>query len=141
MTTCNFSCDPGYSFVGSMERTCQANNSWSGSNTSCDIMLCEVLQSPSNGFVVLPCNREFQSVCSVTCEGGYYTEGPYTQRCEVSENGIVEWSTAPMCRGMQLYNKKLFLCGFVKISLFDTAVRNISRVCTKPDLLYSPSYA
>ena len=100
MTTCGFSCDPGYSLVGSMERTCQPNNSWTGSNTSCDIMLCEVLQSPSNGFVVLPCNREFQSVCTVACEDGYYTEGPYTQSCEVGNNGVVEWSTAPLCRGM-----------------------------------------
>ena len=65
-------------------------------------MLCEVLQSPSNGFVVLPCNREFQSMCTVTCEDGYYTEGPYTQSCKVGNNGIVEWSTAPVCRGMYL---------------------------------------
>ena len=99
MTTCSFSCDPGYSLVGSMERTCQPNNSWSGSNTSCDILLCEELQSPSNGFLVLPCNREFQSVCNVTCEDGYYTEGPYTQGCEVSDNGIVNWSVAPVCTG------------------------------------------
>ena len=82
-----------------MERTCQLNNSWSGSSTSCDIMLCEELQSPSNGFVVLPCNREFQSGCNVRCEDGYYTEGPYTQSCEVSDSGIVQWSTAPVCRG------------------------------------------
>ena len=102
MTTCNFSCDPGYSLVGSMERMCQPNNSWTGSNTSCDIMLCEVLQSASNGYVVLPCNREFQSVCTVTCVDGYYTDGPYTRSCEVSNNGIVEWSTAPVCRGMYI---------------------------------------
>ena len=102
MTTCGFSCDPGYSLVGSMERRCQPNNSWTGSNTSCDIMLCEVLQSPSNGFVVLPCNREFQSMCTVTCVNGYYTEGPYTQSCKVDDNGVVEWSTAPLCRGMCL---------------------------------------
>ena len=102
MTTCNFSCDPGYSLIGSMERRCQPNNSWSGSNTSCDIMLCEVLQSPSNGFIVLPCNREFQSVCTVTCGDGYYIEGPYSQSCEVSDSGIVEWSIAPVCRGMHV---------------------------------------
>ena len=99
MSTCGFSCDLGYSLVGSMERRCQPNNSWTGSNTSCDIMLCEVLQSPSNGFVVLPCNREFQSVCTVTCVNGYYLEGPNTQSCVVGDNGIVKWSTAPLCRG------------------------------------------
>ena len=99
MTTCNFSCNPGYSLVGSMERTCQPNNSWSGLNTSCDIMLCEELQSPSNGFVVLPCNREFLSECDVVCEDGFFIEGPYTQHCEVGDNGIVQWSKAPICRG------------------------------------------
>ena len=82
-----------------MERTCQLNNSWSGSSTSCNIMLCEELQSPSNGFVVLPCNREFQSICNLTCKDGYYIKGPNTQRCEVNDDGIVQWSVAPACRG------------------------------------------
>ena len=100
--TCNFTCDPGYSLLGSMERTCQPNNSWSGSNTSCDIMICKELQSPNDGFVVLPCNREFQSVCNVTCEDGYYTEDPYTQSCELSDDGVVQWSTAPVCRSMYI---------------------------------------
>ena len=102
-----------------MERTCQPNNSWTGSNTSCDIMLCEVLHPPSNGFVVLPCSREFQSVCSVTCEDGYYTEGPFTQSCQVGNNGMMEWSTAPVCRGTWLgcnrkFNKtyRSFVTGF-----------------------------
>ena len=99
-TTCNFLCDPGYSLVGSMERTCQPNNSWNGSNTSCDIMLCEELQSPNNGFVVLPCNREFQSGCNLTCEDGYYSDGPCTQSCEVNDDGIVQWSMAPVCKGI-----------------------------------------
>lgn len=102
MTTCNFSCDPGFALVGSMERICQPNNTWTGSNASCDIMLCEELQSVRNGFVVSPCNREFQSVCSVTCGDGYYTEGPYSQTCGVSDNGAVQWSSAPVCRGMYM---------------------------------------
>ena len=98
-----------------MVRTCQLNNSWSGSSTSCDIMLCEELQPPSNGFLVLPCSREFQSVCNLTCEEGYYREGPNTQSCEVSDSGIVQWSTAPVCRGMYIqcifnFNNFLLYC-------------------------------
>ena len=105
MTTCIFSCDPGYSLVGSTERTCQPNNSWTGSDTSCDIMLCDELESSDNGFVMLPCPMEYQSVCTVGCNDGYYIDGPnpYTQTCDIGgNNGAVEWTSAPVCRSKQL---------------------------------------
>jgi len=105
MTTCIFSCDPGYSLVGSTERTCQPNNSWTGLDTSCDIMMCNELEPSDNGFVILPCPMEYQSVCTVGCNDGYYIDGPnpYTQTCTIGgSNGTVEWTSAPVCRGKQL---------------------------------------
>ena len=103
MITCNFSCDPGYLLVGPMQRTCQSNNSWTGINTSCNIMLCNELESSTNGFVMLPCPRKYRSACTAGCNDGYYVDGPdpfVIQTCDVSGGGTVQWTSGPLCRGM-----------------------------------------
>jgi len=68
-------------------------------------MLCDELESSDNGFVMLPCPMEYQSVCTVGCNDGYYIDGPnpYTQTCDIGgNNGAVEWTSAPVCRSKQL---------------------------------------
>ena len=99
-TTCTFECDIGYGLVGSVNRTCLPNNTWSGETTNCNILLCEDLQNPENGFVNLPCGREYGTICTIECLTGYFTtqEVP-VQTCNVTEAGEVEWTTAPVCEG------------------------------------------
>ena len=99
-TTCIFVCDVGYMLVGSVSRTCLPNNTWSGETTRCDILLCEELQNPDNGVLILPCSQEYGTICNIQCVTGYFTtvEVPI-QICNVTETGEVEWTPAPTCQG------------------------------------------
>ena len=99
-TTCMFECDVGHVLVGSVNRTCLPNNTWSGEATNCDILLCEELENPENGSIILPCHREYGTVCRIECLSRFYTtvEEP-VQMCNVSESGEVYWTPAPLCQG------------------------------------------
>ena len=113
-TTCTFECDLGYGLVGSVNRTCLPNNTWSGETTNCNILLCEELQNPENGIVILPCSQEYGTICTIECLPGYFTtEEVPVQLCNVTEAGEVEWTTAPVCEGkfthVNMYIYK-FLC-------------------------------
>ena len=103
-TTCMFECDLGYGLVGAPSRTCLPNNTWSGISTNCDILRCEELQNPENGIVILPCGREYGTICNIECLTGYFTtvEVP-VQICNVTKTGEVEWSPAPICQGKISY--------------------------------------
>ena len=105
-TTCIFVCHLGYNLVGPVSRTCLPNNTWSGETTRCDILLCEELQNPDNGVVILPCGREYGTICNIQCVSGYFTavEVP-VQICNVTETDEVEWTPPPTCQGKPLiYN-------------------------------------
>ena len=107
-TTCIFVCHLGYRLVGSVSRTCLPNNTWSGETTKCDILLCEELQNPDNGVIILPCGREYGTICSIQCVSGYFTavEMP-VQICNVTETGEVEWTPTPTCEGKLLIHNIL----------------------------------
>ena len=107
-TICVFECDLGYGLVGSVNRTCLPNNTWSGERTYCNILLCEELQNPENGSVILPCAQEYGTVCSIECLTGFYTtvEVP-VQVCNVTETGEVEWTSAPECIGTIIHAYKV----------------------------------
>ena len=109
-TTCTFGCDIGYGLVGPVNRTCLPNNTWSGETTRCDILLCEVLQNPDNGIVLLPCDQEYGTICNIQCVTGYFTtvEVP-VQICNVTETGEVEWTPAPICEGMSKSTACIFI--------------------------------
>ena len=102
-TTCEFECDLGYGLFGPTSRTCLPNNTWSGDPTYCEILLCEALQNPENGSVVLPCGREYGTICNIECSTGFYTtaEAP-VQICNVTGKDKVEWTPAPACQGTTL---------------------------------------
>ena len=109
-TTCMFECDVGYGLVGSVNRTCLPNNTWSGETTNCNILFCEELQNPEHGSIILPCRREYGTICRIKCLAGFYTtvEVP-VQICNVSDAGEIVWTPAPVCQG-ELY---LFVHNFL----------------------------
>ena len=112
-TTCTFQCDLGYSLVGSVNRTCLPNNTWSGETTNCNILLCEELQNPENGVIILPCSREYGTICTIECLPGYFTtEEMPVQLCDVTEMGQVEWTLAPSCQGKIMYSYRQFKLGY-----------------------------
>ena len=54
--TCSFTCNTGYELTGSDTRTCQSDESWSGSDATCERGVCvysyQLLRSASYGFII-----------------------------------------------------------------------------------------
>ena len=99
-TTCMFECDLGYGLAGSINRTCLPNNAWSGETTYCNILLCEELENPENGSILLPCGQEYGTICNIECSPGFHTTVKVpVQRCTVIGIGEAEWTPAPACPG------------------------------------------
>ena len=99
---CNFTCDPGYELLGSDERFCQPNNTWTGQLTICNILHCPELQGNDDTFIVYPCDTAFNSTCRLQCTPGYYYPDPSSNMitCEVGrEHETVLWTMRPMCEG------------------------------------------
>ena len=103
--TCTFTCIPGYELVGSSERTCEPDHTWSGEDASCEILECPELIAPTNALVTRPCNNQFMSTCVVICAEGYHVTNEsgiqWMQSCVVNnENGSsVYWTEAKSCIG------------------------------------------
>ena len=72
----------------------------------CLPMKCPQLNAPFNGFVVSPCNEEFQSNCTIICDKGYHVtnttnEHHWIQSCVLnSVNQGVEWAASQSCTGI-----------------------------------------
>ena len=101
--SCSFSCNPGYSLLGSETRDCLANNSFSGVASSCVAKHCIPLADSTNSFVDIqsPCGTVLSSACEIKCLEGYYMTGnaPFHQTCVANQtSGDVYWTDPPTCR-------------------------------------------
>ena len=99
---CTFTCDAGFKLAGSAQRLCLPSVEWSGSLTSCEPLLCEPLEPPENGVILVPCNSEYTSSCTIQCKIGFNITGkePFLQTCIFNpDTRMVEWTVAPMCIG------------------------------------------
>ena len=86
--TCSFTCNTGYELTGIYsERTCQSNDSWSGSPVSCIIMECPSSSPPMNSLLAESCNSTYQSMCELQCEEGFNGTGDPSYVCDVLSNG------------------------------------------------------
>ena len=88
--------------VGPENRLCLQSNRWSGNPTFCQPLLCEILEPPENGVVLVPCHQEYGSICTVECLRGYKIDGPtpFRQTCILnSTTGEVEWTEPTVCIG------------------------------------------
>ena len=73
---------------------CQADHTWSGSQPSCQIIMCGPLQSPAKGSVSCTNGDVFGSECSFTCKNGYNMHGSSNRLCSV----IGSWTgSQPVC--------------------------------------------
>ena len=69
--SCSFTCDPGYNFTAEfIIGSCLANGSWSVVPT-CVIVNCSTSPPLVNSQLQLPCNTQYQSNCTATCDEGY----------------------------------------------------------------------
>uniref|UniRef100_A0AAX7SXP7 CUB and Sushi multiple domains 3a n=1 Tax=Astatotilapia calliptera TaxID=8154 RepID=A0AAX7SXP7_ASTCA len=89
-----FSCSEGYELIGSSERMCFPNGTWSGTQPFCKPVQCGNPGTPSNGKVFRLDGTTFSHSVIYSCMDGYLLTGPTTRQCQA--NGT--WSgTQPNC--------------------------------------------
>ena len=102
--SCSFSCEPGFGLEGSLNRTCQPNNTWTGLPTSCSLLHCSALEPTDDSFAVYPCDTAYQSTCTIACLPGYYMQelGLKSMSCVLgSTPHSVIWTERLMCLEIQ----------------------------------------
>ena len=107
---CTFTCDIGFTLIGSSRRICRTTTAWTGTLTFCRPLQCVPLEPPENGVILAPCRRDYTSTCSIMCTFGYTLEGPRVQTCILdSRSGEVHWTEQPMCIGEFIYSNFFIL--------------------------------
>lgn len=108
-------CYDGYKLVGSEERMCSENQTWTGTEPRCEPFTCPPLSDPLNGRV--NAGVSVNSVATYVCNNGYELQGPQRRICRVKEN----WTgSEPKCiekgclKPAPLYN------GYITGSAFTT---------------------
>ena len=77
-------CDGGYMLSGPIVRYCQANGTWSGTNPTCEQVLCPNPEQLEHGYYVSESRRYMPgSLVRFVCERGYYIENKPTRTCRV----------------------------------------------------------
>ncbi|KAI8519554.1 regulation of mast cell degranulation [Branchiostoma belcheri] len=90
--TVTFSCNEAYELIGSENRTCQTNQSWSGVQPICSRKLCQPLMAPSNGN--FSGGSSYGDVVTYYCDAGYEISGDEERTCQSDQT----WSgTQPTC--------------------------------------------
>ncbi|XP_077993538.1 uncharacterized protein LOC144447400 [Glandiceps talaboti] len=85
-TECMFSCITGYyQSGGDTQRTCQADNTWSGTPIECTIETCSTMTSFPNGDISPPSclvtGGIYGDTCHVSCNQGYRLQGASSHSC------------------------------------------------------------
>ncbi|XP_035256647.1 CUB and sushi domain-containing protein 1a isoform X1 [Anguilla anguilla] len=89
-----FTCETGYTLIGSAERTCLFNGSWSGTQPMCEAVSCGNPGTPAYGKIVFSDGILFSNSVTYACWDGYKTSGLTTRHC--TTNGT--WTgSAPDC--------------------------------------------
>ncbi|KAI1894595.1 hypothetical protein AGOR_G00117390 [Albula goreensis] len=89
-----FTCEAGYSLIGSAERTCLLNGSWSGTQPVCEAVSCGNPGTPAYGKIIFSDGILFSNSVTYACWEGYKTSGLTTRHC--TTNGT--WTgSSPDC--------------------------------------------
>ncbi|XP_070554203.1 protein mesh-like [Ptychodera flava] len=75
-----FNCDEGFDMIGSVVRTCQANGTWDGQQTTCKWSDCPRMESPMNGWFTENSNSTARTV-RFACDEGFILMGRDTLTC------------------------------------------------------------
>nr|XP_057944796.1 CUB and sushi domain-containing protein 1-like isoform X2 [Doryrhamphus excisus] len=86
-----FSCEAGYNLIGSAERTCLHNGTWSGTQPVCQAVSCGNPGTPAHGRIVFNDGITFGSSVAYACWEGFKTSGLTTRHC--TTNGT--WTGQP----------------------------------------------
>ncbi|XP_036402136.1 CUB and sushi domain-containing protein 1-like [Megalops cyprinoides] len=89
-----FTCEAGYTLIGSAERTCLLNGSWSGTQPVCEAVSCGNPGTPAYGKIIFSDGILFSNSVTYACWEGYKTSGLTTRHC--TTNGT--WTgSSPDC--------------------------------------------
>ncbi|XP_069794220.1 P-selectin-like isoform X3 [Narcine bancroftii] len=96
-TTCDFSCERGFTLSGSDTVRCGANGQWITQIPSCKAVTCQTLTDPEQG--AMNCSHpirdfSYSSMCDFNCVEGFALRGSKRLRCQ--DNG--QWTAQnPKC--------------------------------------------
>uniref|UniRef100_A0A3B3ZK64 Uncharacterized protein n=2 Tax=Periophthalmus magnuspinnatus TaxID=409849 RepID=A0A3B3ZK64_9GOBI len=79
-----FSCGEGYELIGSAERMCFPNGTWSGTQPFCKPVQCGNPGTPSNGRVYRLDGTTFSNSVIYSCMDGYILTGATTRLCQAN---------------------------------------------------------
>ncbi|NWQ76584.1 LYAM3 protein, partial [Columbina picui] len=99
-STCAFSCQTGFTLMGSESRECTATGTWTGDTPRCEAIACPELSAPDWG--QLNCSHlhkdfAFGSTCAFSCQTGFVLMGLESREC----TAMGTWTgDAPRCEAI-----------------------------------------
>uniref|UniRef100_A0A8C5KH53 Complement component receptor 1-like protein n=1 Tax=Jaculus jaculus TaxID=51337 RepID=A0A8C5KH53_JACJA len=94
----SYSCQPGYTLIGTSLLQCTSLGTWSPSAPVCAVKSCDVIPSQLlNGHVFPPPNLQLGAEVSFACDQGFRLDGKSSSQC-VPEGVTVIWNNKfPVC--------------------------------------------
>ncbi|XP_062437385.1 P-selectin-like isoform X3 [Rhea pennata] len=93
-STCTFSCQTGFTLMGSQSRECTTTGDWTGQPPQCEAIKCPALAIPAMGHATcshLHGNFSFGSTCTFSCQTGFVLMGPQSRECTATG----DWTGQP----------------------------------------------
>ena len=108
--TCIFSCNAGYELQGSNNKSCLANQSWSGGDPMCLSLNCFTSPPLNNSQLQSSCDTQYQSTCTTVCVNGYTgVGGSYTCVVTDEDTNSVGWNGSTSCQRGECVDETLSL--------------------------------
>ncbi|NXE90951.1 LYAM2 protein, partial [Menura novaehollandiae] len=102
-TTCEFTCEEGFTLTGPATLQCGSSGAWDKQQPTCAAVRCEAVPWPEEGFVTCdraPADLTYGSRCDFQCSEGYVLDGSSSIQCTAQGR----WSEpVPKCKGKTLW--------------------------------------
>nr|XP_031361447.1 E-selectin [Lonchura striata domestica] len=110
-TTCEFTCEEGFTLTGPATLQCGSSGAWDRQQPTCAAVRCEAVPRPAEGSVSCdhaPAELTSGSRCDFQCDEGYVLEGSPSTECTAQG----QWSEpVPKCKGKTVGNCSFLVTG------------------------------